>query len=290
MKKIPAFVFALILLACQSVFSKDSSSGSENLERGYDAYKMEDWTSAVFYLKKAVASPQSATEENYFMLIKSEIFAGEYKQAQSDCELFLEQYSFSRYTPYIKYQNGRLLHLLGKNEKAILFLSDFCHEYQGDELYPLALFWVAESFYDEYNFDSARGIYTRIVSDFSSSDYAADAEYKLALIDRRNREEKLLYLLKVTGEENLSTREEYERQIKIYEAEDKIGLKKQLVEAQSRITELETIIASDEQAKKDASDKYRADIEKLRLKAQKIQFLIEERNLDSEENKSGGGQ
>ncbi len=52
MKKIPAFVFALILLACQSVFSKDSSSGSENLERGYDAYKMEDWTSAVFTLKK----------------------------------------------------------------------------------------------------------------------------------------------------------------------------------------------------------------------------------------------
>ena len=278
----------LVLLAFQSVFAKTTPSESENLSRGYDAYKMEDWASAVFYLKKAVASSSTATEENYFMLIKSEIFAGEYKQAHADCELFLEQYPFSRYAPYIKYQDGRLLHLLGKNERAILFLSDFCHEYQGHELYPLALFWIAESFYDEYNFDSARGIYSRIVSDFSTSDYVADAEYKLALIERRNREEKLLYLLKVTGEENLSTREEYERQIKIYEAEDKIGLKKQLVDAQNRISELEAVIASDEQAKKDASGKYLADIEKLKLKAQKIQFLLEEQSIEAEENKAGG--
>ncbi|WP_296320530.1 tetratricopeptide repeat protein [Treponema sp. UBA3813] len=249
-KKFLSLVF-LSLFSCFSLFaqgaSKDKLSAVEsaNLKQGADAYKNEDWVSAIFFLRKVVSAPGSANDENYFMLIKSEIYAGEYRQAQADCEKFLEQFAFSPYAEYVQYQKGRLLHLLARNEDAILSLSDFCHQNGESELYPLALFWIAESFYDEYNFEAARGLYERVVTDYSACEKAPQAQYKLDLIERRAREEKLLYLLKVIGEENLSTREEYERQLRVYALEDEKGVKKSLIDAQARIAELEALLESD---------------------------------------------
>ena len=244
----------VLFLAFLSVFSlfgafsqtsakaKLNSSDSANLKQGAEAYKKEDWTSAIFFLRKVVAVPGFASDENLFMLIKSEIYAGEYRQAQNDCEKFLEQFAFSPYAEYVKYQNGRLLHLLARNEDAVLSLSDFCHQHSESELYPLAIFWIAESFYDEYNFESARGLYERVVNDYPACEKAPQAQYKLDLIERRAREEKLLYLLKVIGEENLSTREEYERQLRVYALEDENGVRRSLLDAQARIAELEALL------------------------------------------------
>ena len=222
--------------------SKLSAADSANLKQGADAYKKEDWTSAIFFLRKVVSVPDNVSDENLFMLIKSEIYAGEYRQAQNDCEKFLEQFSSSPYTEYVRYQNGRLLHLLARNEDAVLSLSDFCHQNPDSELYPLALYWIAESFYDEYNFESARGLYERVVNDFPGCEKAPQAQYKLDLIERRSREEKLLYLLKVIGEENLSTREEYERQLRVYALEDESGVRHLLLDSQARIAELEALL------------------------------------------------
>ncbi|MCR4821349.1 MAG: tetratricopeptide repeat protein [Treponema sp.] len=244
----------VLILAFFSVFflsttfaqsgGKLSSTQNANLKQGADAYKNEDWVSAIFFLRKVVSIPGSASDENTFMLIKSEIYAGEYRQAQKDCELFLSNFPGSPYTEYVMYQKGRLLHLLARNEDAILSLSDFCHQHTASQLYPMALFWIAESFYDEYNFESARGLYERLVNDYPACEKAPAAQYKLDLIERRAREEKLLYLLKVIGEENLSTREEYERQLRVYSLEDEKGIKRSLLEAQVRIAELEAMLES----------------------------------------------
>ncbi|WP_407427027.1 tetratricopeptide repeat protein [Treponema sp.] len=245
MKKLLCFIFFSTFLFSavftQSVVKK-SESENENLKQGCEAYKNEDWLSAIFFLRKVVSLPGSASDENIFMLIKSELYAGEYQQAHADCERFLEQFSFSPYREYIQYQNGRILHLLARNEDAVLALSDFCHQNPESDLYPLALFWIAECFYDEYNFDNARGLYQRVVSDYPACERAPNAQYKLDLIERREREEKLLYLLKVIGEENLSTREEYERQLRVYQLEDQLGVKKELIDAQARIAELEALL------------------------------------------------
>ena len=240
-------VFFLVFSFCPGVFAQVSgvSNGisDSDLRQGYASFRNEDWISATMFLRKAVSSALNLTDENYFMLIKSEIYSGEYKMAQSDCEKFLSLFPLSVYASHVQYQNGRMLHLLGKNEDAVLALSDFCRQHYDDELYPLALYWIAESFYDEYNFDSAQGIYKRIVSEFPGCEKSADSQYKLDLIAQRAREEKLLYLLKVIGEENLSTREEYERQIKIYEMQDKLGLNKKVIDLQNRVDELEGLLA-----------------------------------------------
>ncbi len=240
-------VFFLFISLGPAVFAQPSEKAGgisdSDLQQGYESFRNKDWTSATMFLRKAISYHSNMTDGNYFMLIKSEIYSGEYKMAQSDCEKFLSLFPQSVYEKHVKYQNGRMLHLLGKNEDAVFVLSDFCRQYSDDELYPLALYWVAESFYDEYNFDSADGIYKRIVSDFPGCEKTMDSQYKIDLIAQRSREEKLLYLLKSIGEENLSTREEYERQIKIYEIQDKLGLNRQVIDLQTKIDELEAALA-----------------------------------------------
>ena len=123
-------------------------------------------------------------------------------------------------------------------------MSDFCHLYPEHELYPDALFWMAESFFADYDFETARSLYSRILDSYPSSAVYSDSKMRLEEISRREREEKLLYLLKVTGEENLSTREDFERQLRQYQAEDKIDIRKQLADAKSRNEELEKELAS----------------------------------------------
>lgn len=281
-------IFAFFSQARGSFVFADTEADAE---RGFEAFKNEDWISSIFFLRKVVSSSGSTSDETMLMLIKSEVYAGEYGSAYDDCVLFLDRFPFSSYSEYVQYQSGRLLHLISENEKAVLSLSDFCHQYPESDLYPLALFWIAESFYDEYNFESSRGLYERIVCDFPSCEKAPLARYKLDLIERRGREEKLLYLLKVTGEENLSTREEYERQLRVYELEDKLGVKKELIAAQERIAELEAIVAAqnDLANASDGTDSFgknrnsAAEIELLKKKARQLKYLIEEQSMEGKQ-------
>ena len=243
----------LILTIFPAVSQKVSSnaSDSDTLVSGYESYRNEDWTSAMFFFRKAVAVSGGVTDETWYMLIMSEMYAGEYKGALSDCDTFMQKFSFSMYLPYIQYQKGRCQHFLGQNESAVLTLSDFCHQYPSHDLYASALYWIAESFHAEYNYNAARGLYERIIMDFPRDTKVGAAQYRIDAIDQKSREEKLLYLLKVTGEENLAAREDYERQLKLFEAEDKIGLQKRLADAQQRIQELETALNGD---KKDGEE------------------------------------
>ncbi|MDE7227168.1 MAG: tetratricopeptide repeat protein [Treponemataceae bacterium] len=221
-----------------------SSDQTDALMSGYEAYRNEDWTSAMFFFRKTVSVSDAATDETWYMLVMSEVFAGEYRNALDDCESFLRQFPFSQYVPYIQYQRGRTQHYLQQNENAILTLSDFCHQYPDHSLYASALYWIAESFYAEYNYDAARALYERIVTDFPRDAKVGAAQYRIDAIDQKGREEKLLYLLKVTGEENLAAREEYERQLRVYAAEDKFGLQQRLADAQKRIADLEDELAN----------------------------------------------
>lgn len=280
MKKIISFVF-ISVLGCAFVFSNND----DFLLDGYEAYRKNDWSSAMFFFRKQGIN--NIQEEPMYMLIMSEIYGGDYKSALSDSEFFLNKYPDSRYVPYIQYQKGRCLHFLSRNEDCILVLSDFCHQNPDSEMYAAALYWIAEAFYSEYNFDSALALYERIVVDFSNDEKAFDARYRIEMIEQRQREEKLLYLLKVTGEENLAVREDYERQLRLYKAEDKMGLKKQLNEAQLRIQSLEKLLSEErynsELLKEKAEnnvEKKDPEVEALKIKAKQLQFLLDEQKKE----------
>ncbi|MCQ2611441.1 MAG: tetratricopeptide repeat protein [Treponema sp.] len=200
-----------------------ADTDSDLLLDALNAYKGQDWNTSVFLFRKLHSNPKYVTPESTYMLIMAEVYSGLYRQAALDCDTFIRTYPSSVYLPQIVYQKGKSLHFTADYEKSILTLSDFCHRYPKNELYSAALFWIGESFYASYNFDNAVPVYSRIVKEFPDSSKLKDAQYRLDVIKQREREEKLLYLLKQTGEDYLSSRENYEKMLRQYKVENTVG-------------------------------------------------------------------
>ncbi len=214
------FVFVSVLPA------QTASEGIEYLVQGFDAFQKNDWDSALFFLRKAVSLSDSQGPEAWYLLVMSEMFAEQYESAVKDGEYFCSFYPQSSYRPFVEYQIGRAYHYLGNYDASIKKLGSYCAKYPGHELFSSGLFWMGESLYATFYFELAKPIYERIVNEFPDSAKYTESLYRIDLINQREREEKLLYLLKVTGEEYLSAKEDYEKQLKMYQTEENYGLRK----------------------------------------------------------------
>ncbi len=232
------FFLPLIIMLMGSYFFASESATAAYLE-GCKAFSRGEWNSAVFLLKKAASYPENDNPDTHYMMISAEIYAEDYKNALDDCEDFLRVFPESIYVPRIQYMKGKLLYNLGEFEKAIVVLSDFCHRNEDNELYPSALFYIAECLFTDYKYDEAEAIYERIVTQFPSSEKVNAAQYRIENIAQRSREEKLLYLLKQTGEEYLSAKEEYEKQLKLYNSDAINSTRDKLIETQQKNRDLE---------------------------------------------------
>jgi hypothetical protein len=97
----------------------------------------------------------------------------------------------------------------------VYHLTEFCHEYPNHELYPSALFWIAESFFARENYDSAESLYARIVTGYPFNSKQNDAQARLEIIRLVKKNNDQLALLKQTGELTLAEKNEYERLSKL---------------------------------------------------------------------------
>ncbi len=259
--------------------------------QGAKAFSAGEWTSSIFLLRKAISYPENFNADTWYMLITAEMYAGEYKNAYQDCETYMQNFPESPYDSYVLYHRGRALYCMGEYEKSVLVLSDFCHQYPEHEMYPSALYWIGESFFASYNYDDAEVLYSAIVNDYSDDAKADAAQYRLGTIKQAAREEKLLYLLKETGEEYLAAKEEYERQLKLSGADSTSDARRRLLDMQRtnsdlerRTLELEHEISQlkeklDEEKKKNADVKNDTEylLSDLKRKAAMTQKLLDER-------------
>ena len=236
MKKILSGLLAAGMMICAAFASESAVSA---FVEGCRFYSEGQWASAKMLLKKAVAYPENLTPDVYYMLISSEVYDGDFKGALDDCNVYLENFKDSLYVSNVSFQKGFALYSMGEYEKSIIALSDFCHQFEESELYSSALFYIGESLFASYQYDEASAIFERIVTDFPDAPKAPAAQYRIESILQRAREEKLLYLLKQTGEEYLSAKEEYEKQLKMYNSDSINTTRQKLAEVTSRNEELE---------------------------------------------------
>ena len=272
-------IIALLVLCFVFVsFVTAQVKTDDYLNKGLQAYKEGDWESAILLLKNAVSLPETSTPEVLYVLVMSEMFNGNYQDVLNDGKTFCNLYPTSEYKVYVDYQMGRALHYLGKYVDSISVLQKFCADNENNELFSSALFWMAESFYASYYFDEAKGLYERVVSDFPDSPKYVESLYRLDLIVQREKEEKLLYLLKVTGEEYISSKENYDRQIKQYNTEESIGLRNQLRIANDNLKKSQSELDIVREEKSNLEAKY-ADLEKA---YDELQGQINQINLEKE--------
>lgn len=247
-KEILAVSLGLALTLMPSFHSKVYSEdfpGSSVLSDGYDAYRKGDYMAAVFFLKKALMDSSNSTDGAWYMLIMAQLNTGDYQQASSDCQYFLNAFPESPLCPVVKYQHGRSLYFCEEYDKAVLVLSDFCHENPENEMFPSALFWMGEAFYAGYNYDEARPLYQRIREEYSSDSKAILAGYRLESIAQKAREDKLLYLLRQTGEDYLSSKENYEKIMRQYQMENAVDLNQQVRNLRSQNSRLESALETE---------------------------------------------
>lgn len=298
-KNLAAFlaVLALGLPFSAAAQSSESSLAGSAFVQGAKAFGAGEWMSSIFLLRKAVAYSENNNAETWYMLITAEMYAGEYKNAFQDCESYLIDFSDSPYVSHVLYHKGRSLFCMGEFEKSVLTLSDFCHQYQEHEMYPSALYWIAESFFAGYNYDDAKLLYQTIVNEYPDDAKAVAAQYRIETIAQSSREEKLLYLLKETGEEYLAAKEEYERQLKYAGAENSGDVRRRILDLQKKNAELEkafnevSLANAELQAKLEAELEKNADIKKensliiydLKKKASITQELLEKKNASKGE-------
>ena len=275
MKKIIALLFFCFVFVS---FVTAQVKTDDYLNKGLQAYKEGDWESAILLLKNAVSLPETSTPEVLYVLVMSEMFNGNYQDVLNDGKTFCNLYPTSEYKVYVDYQMGRALHYLGRYVDSISVLQKFCADNENNELFSSALFWMAESFYASYYFDEAKGLYERVVSDFPDSPKYVESLYRLDLIVQREKEEKLLYLLKVTGEEYISSKENYDRQIKQYNTEESIGLRNQLRIANDNLKKSQSELDIIREEKSNLEAKY-ADLEKS---YSELQEQINQINLEKE--------
>lgn len=272
-KNIYASVCIFVLLLSTLIFplSLSADASEMSLLQGYEAFRNEDWVSALFFFRKAISSG-SAPEETWYMLILTEMFAGEYQDAIIDCNLFISQFPSGVYYPLTLYQRGRALFCQGLYDQSVAQFTEFCHLYPDHEMYASALFWIAEAFFNEYNYSAAKVLYERIVIDFSRDAKASESQERLRTIGQAEREEKLLYLLKVTGEEYIAAKEDYERKLKQYQSQDSLGVYEQLEKRNAEIEQLQFSISELEMKNKTLLDQ----IAELEKKNQELQIAADE--------------
>lgn len=245
-KKTASLLFVLSVVF-SSFFASPLESGDYAFVEGCKSYTSGDWENAMFMLKKAVSYPAYENADAYYMLISAEMYANDYKAVLEDCDVYLKSFPNSMYYSRICYLKGRGLFNLGEYDKSIVVLSDFCHQFDKDDMYSFALYYIAEALYTDYKYDEAKVIYQRIVDEFPECEKFTAAQYRIESISQRIREEKLLYLLKQTGEEYLAAKEEYEKQLKLYNSDTLTSVRLRLGEAQQKNAELEQQIKELEQ-------------------------------------------
>ena len=309
LKEFKKLTAAAVICASVFMYAAASESASSAFVEACKSYSRGDWSDAKFMLKKAVSYKENLNPDTYYMLIMAEVYDGDNKNALDDCNYFLDNFPDSMYYPRVYYQKGKLLYSLGEYEKSVVLLSDFCHRYEEDELYSFALFYIGESLFAGYKYDEAGSVYERIVTEFPESAKTPAAQYRLETILQRGREEKLLYLLKQTGEEYLSAKEEYERQLRLYNSEAVDSTRQKLAAAQSKneslekqVAELELQVAAlknnqqesdriiqelKEAGEKDVPaaepfDEKKYQLKLLKEKAQEAQKMLDVKNLASE--------
>ncbi|MBR6565298.1 MAG: outer membrane protein assembly factor BamD [Spirochaetaceae bacterium] len=243
-KRIIYLLILLCLVFClpvNTLWAEDTDEQTLSMLQGYEAFRNEDWVSALFFLRKAVGYG-AASEEAWYLLILSEMYSQEYASAIQDCQYYMTHYPEGEFYPLVEYQYGRALYSSGRYQDAISQFSDFCHTYPESAFYPSAIFYIAESFFNEYNYASAKVLYQRLVDEFPLGERTPEAEERLLAISQAEREEKLLYLLRVTGEEYLAAKEDYEKQLRKYQSEDSMGLQDQLSKSFSDIQEMRATV------------------------------------------------
>ncbi len=243
MKKITllciSFIMCANLMFAQESATPKTPSYGQDLVQGLEAYKIGDWENALFFLKRTSNFQEAQSDSVWYFVIMAEMNLSDYSAVVRDGTAFLNIFKDSKYISEITYQVLLAEYELQMFDEAIAGFTTFIDTYPTHDLVSSAIYHTGEALYKVYEFDRAKSYFDTLIAQYPNSTHYDDALFRLELLQQREREEKLLYLLRVTGEEAVAAKEDYERQIKQLQSEEAIILRKRVQELEQNYSRLE---------------------------------------------------
>ncbi len=211
----------------------------QDFVQGLEAYKVGAWEDALFFLKRTSNFQDASSDTVWYFVIMAEVNLGDYAAVLRDGTTFLEMFPKSTYIAEISYETVYAQYELGMYDDAIKGFTTFASTHSSHEMVPFSVYYTGEALYNVYEFTRAKQYFDKIIIDYPDSSIYDDALFRLELLKQREREEKLLYLLRVTGEEAVAAKEDYERQIKQLQSEESLILSKRVQELEQSVNKLQ---------------------------------------------------
>ncbi len=243
MKKIILVCICVCLLTV-SAFAQNNAATQvqpfgEDFVQGLEAYRVGEWDDALFFLKRTSQFQNATSDAVWYFVIMAEVHIGDYTAVLRDGTMFLSIFNNSSYTAEITYQTLYASFEQGLYNQSVSGFASFIQDYPNHAMIPNALYFTGEALYNVYEFTKAKTYYDTIIVNYPNSDKYDSALFRIELLKQREREEKLLYLLRVTGEEAVAAKEDYERQIKQLQSEESLLLSKRVQELEQDIGRLQ---------------------------------------------------
>ena len=212
------FIIAICLTAVAAAVSAQST-GSSLLDMGISEFRSGRYGESLIFFRDVVidSNQKKYHSDAYFWISKSYIAMRELDNAEENLEFFILNFSGHKYYEEALYQKGRLMFLQKDYENCIQEAHSFVEKYPDSPFTANAYFWSAESLYELGRLEEAESLFAHILYNYPASYKVESANYRLAMIEQKYREESLVELLKLTHEEYLKSIEEFQIREKTYE-------------------------------------------------------------------------
>ena len=220
MKPVEKIIFiTLIVISITAVPAFSLQSGQQLLSNGTSAFKSGKYSESLSIFRDVVIDPnlKEYHSDAYFWIAKAYLALKQLDNAEENLEFFIINFPNNKYYQEALYQKGRLMYMQNDYENCIQENYSFIENYPSSPFTANAYFWIAESLYSLGKLEEAESVYSEIIYRFPTSYKVESANYRLAVIEQKYREETLIELLKLTHEEYLKSIEEFQIREKTYE-------------------------------------------------------------------------
>ncbi len=219
MKKKILFLITLGLVSAVGMVAAQTTAPQDILQKGKQEYQRAQYQAALQDFRDIILNPQysAAHGDAYFWVALSYMALGRLSDAEKNLEYFLQNYQNNSDIPQAYYQKGRLLFLQGEYQKSIQVLYTFIKSYKDNPYVANSYYWIGESLYRLGHFDQARRVLQVVVAQYPTSYKVEAAQYRLSVIDLKQRELELMKLLRWSHEEALKAQEDFDQRETAYE-------------------------------------------------------------------------
>lgn len=212
-------IAGMFFAVAQPADSGRASTAAENLRAGIRLLADGQYSAALAAFDSLMLDPgaKELRADGAYWAVMTHLAAGNPGLAEKTIETFLVSFPGHPKTADLLYQQGRAAFLQNDYERSLRSFQSYIAAYSSGEYVPAAVFWSGESLYFLGRLSEAEKLYKAIGDRYPQSIKAEAAQYRLALIQFKYREDELLTLLKWSHEESLRTIEEFQRREKAYE-------------------------------------------------------------------------